>query len=174
VEIRDAEVCGPPATSLALRTDPARREYGIAAPMILLVDRHQPSQTLGSTARRNDQPLELWRESDGLFYVHGAVNGLVVRFLVDTGASMIVLTTDDAQRVGAFVQAESVKVNAETANGKSEMAKVTLHSMKVGSIGAEAVPAVVAQDGLKVSLLGQNWLSHLRSVRIDGDRMLLQ
>jgi aspartyl protease family protein len=116
-------------------------------------------------------PHSLWRSDDGLFYVDAEINGASVHFLVDTGASMIVLTADDARRVGAAPTDYSL--SADTAAGKSKMAKVTLANMRVGATSAEAVPAAVAQQELGVSLLGQNWLSHLASVTIEGDRMTL-
>ena len=117
---------------------------------------------------------ELWRAEDGLFYVDASVNGQTIRFLVDTGASMIVLTAEDAERAGVSPDRASFTRVAETAGGKSRMAGVTLAHMRVGETSASAVPAVVAGEGLGVSLLGQNWLSHLASVTIEGDRMVLR
>lgn len=117
---------------------------------------------------------EIWRADDGLFYVDGSVNGHPVRFLIDTGASMIVLTAEDAARAGLATDRSAPLLDAETAGGRSVMAKVTLDSMAVGATQATAVPAAVAASGLRVSLLGQNWLSHLASVTIEGDRMLLR
>jgi clan AA aspartic protease (TIGR02281 family) len=116
---------------------------------------------------------DIWRADDGLFYVDAEINGAQIRLLVDTGASMIVLTPADARRVGAAPEAANYTLGAETAAGKSKMAKVTLANMKVGATAAESVPAAVGQEGLGVSLLGQNWLSHLGSVTIEGDRMIL-
>jgi aspartyl protease family protein len=139
-----------------------------------LIDRPTPPTTSSAPPRLEREraaPLEIWRDDDGLFYVDGRVNGQTVRFLVDTGASMIVLTAADAARVGAG--ANATVLQADTASGKAAMAGVTLAAMQVGPIGAAEVPAAVAREGLQVSLLGQNWLSHLNSVTIEGDRMLL-
>ena len=119
-------------------------------------------------------PLELWRAPDGLFYVDGAINGQPVRFVVDTGASMVVLTESDARRAGVVRTANGPMLEAQTVSGKSRMAHVTLASMQIGSTGNAAVPAAVAPDGLGVSLLGQSWLSQLASVTIEGDRMTLR
>ena len=119
-------------------------------------------------------PLELWRAPDGLFYVDGAINGQPVRFVVDTGASMVVLTESDARRAGVVRTANGPMLEAQTVSGKSSMAHVTLASMQIGSTGNAAVPAAVAPDGLGVSLLGQSWLAQLASVTIEGDRMTLR
>lgn len=123
---------------------------------------------------RDGAPLELWRADDGLFYVYGAINGHDVRFVVDTGASMVVLTASDAQRAGVEAAHDAPVVEAQTAAGKSAMTRVTLSSMRVGNTGVAAAPAVIAPDGLGVSLLGQSWLSQLASVTIEGDRMTLR
>lgn len=125
-----------------------------------------PSQT--------DQGSELRRSADGLFYVTGIVNGVPVRFLVDTGASTIVLTADDAQRVGIGPEGDRFDDNADTANGKTQMARVTIDDLAVGQVRSRQVSAAVVRDGLGVSLLGQNWLSQLASLTIAGDRMILR
>lgn len=122
----------------------------------------------------DSRPLELWRAADGLFYVDGAINGTPVRFVVDTGASMVVLTASDARRAGVMQSVDGPTLDAQTVSGTSRMARVTLASMQVGKTGNAAVPAAVAPDGLGVSLLGQSWLAQLASVTIEGDRMTLR
>jgi aspartyl protease family protein len=117
--------------------------------------------------------LEAWRANDGLFYVTGHINGQPVRFLVDTGASAITLTAADAARVGASDSNEAPWV-AETANGRRTMRRVQLASMAVGAKAATNVPAAVAPDGLNVSLLGANWIAHISSMTIEGDRLLMR
>lgn len=157
----------------------AMAEPASFAPGLRILTRTRPAEeTRFATQRTSEQPgpghLELWREADGLFYVTASINGQPVRFLVDTGASMIVLTAEDARRIGAAVQPGASQIRTETANGDRSMSRIMLASMQVGATNAAAVPAAVAGDGLRVSLLGQNWLSHIRSVTIDGDRMVLQ
>lgn len=119
-------------------------------------------------------PLDLWRAADGLFYVEGAINGAPVRFVVDTGASMIVLTASDARRAQVAIDQGAPNVEAQTAGGKRVLTRVTLASMQVGPTGVRTAPAVVADDALGVSLLGQSWLAQLASVTIEGDRMRLR
>lgn len=117
---------------------------------------------------------ELWRGADGLFYADATVNGQPVRFLVDTGASTIVLTAADAQRVGAAASSSAGQLVADTAAGPSAMSAVTLASVTVGPRSASEVRAAVASGGLSVSLLGLTWLAALDSVLIEGDRMVLR
>lgn len=116
----------------------------------------------------------LWRAEDGLFYVEAQINGVSVRLIVDTGASMTVLSPDDARRVGLEPEAATATEVAQTANGTSRMARIRLDSVQVGQTSAANVSAVVASQPMESSLLGQNWLSRMDSVTIQGDRMTLR
>ena len=120
------------------------------------------------------QAATLWRADDGLFYVDATINGANVRLIVDTGASMTVLSPDDARRVGAAFSGAAFDQEAQTAAGASRMARVTLSYMRVGTTSASLVSAVVASQPLAYSLLGQNWLSRIGSVTIEGDRMTMR
>jgi aspartyl protease family protein len=136
-----------------------------------VTDRGAPRLWIKASASAS--PGELWRAADGLFYVNAEVNGAAVRFLVDTGASTIVLTPADAARAGVLAAAR-FDHQGETAGGAAAFARVTLEHVRVATTDGRRVPAAVAREGLGVSLLGQSWLSSLGSVTIEGDRMLLR
>lgn len=119
-----------------------------------------------------ERQLEIFRATDGLFYGTAEINGTPLCFLIDTGASMIVLTPEDARRAGVAADAAPT-VAADTAAGRRAMARVTLDRVAMGRTEASHVSAAVAGNDLGVSLLGQNWLSYFRSVLIEGDRMTL-
>lgn len=162
-----------PAPPASLCRGPAIRTS--APPLWLAADNNSTAAVSQPFAATHDgAPLELWRADDGLFYVYGAINGHNVRFVVDTGASMVVLTASDAQRAGVAPARDAPVLEAQTAMGKSVMTRVTLASMRVGNTGVAAAPAAIAPAGLGVSLLGQSWLSQLASVTIEGDRMTLR
>ena len=116
-------------------------------------------------------PRELQRGPDGHFYADAQVNGATIRFLVDTGASVVVLSPADAQRAGIQLPAE--RGVAMGVGGPIEIIPVTLDRIAVGGIEARGVQAAVAQD-LPVSLLGQSYLQRVASVEIRGDRMVLR
>ena len=116
-------------------------------------------------------PRELRRGPDGHFYAEAQVNGAPVRFLVDTGASMVVLTEADAQRAG--IQLPSERALAMGVGGPVEIAPVTLDRIAIGGIEARGVQAAVAEQ-LPVSLLGQSYLQRLGGVEIRGDIMVLR
>jgi aspartyl protease family protein len=114
------------------------------------------------------------RAPDGHFYVEAAVNGQPVRFLVDTGASAVVLTMADAQRAGLPFAAHEFSVIARGASGDVQGQRLRIGSVAIGAQQAFDVEGAVVAEGLDVSLLGQSFLSRLGSVVIDRDRMTLR
>ena len=108
--------------------------------------------------------------SDGLFYVDAAVNGERVRFVVDTGASVVVLNASDAARTGVGT---SVHVRVETAAGSSSMQRARIENISVAGQSMKGVAAVVMRDNLKVSLLGQSALAQLGSVSLKRGELTL-
>lgn len=120
------------------------------------------------------QGSEVRRAADGLFYVMAIVNGAPIKFLVDTGATIVVLTPEDARRAGVAPDETHYSSSAETANGRTAMARVTLNEMIVGTKHTQAIDAAVVQGNLPVSLLGQNWLAQLNSITISGDKLHFQ
>lgn len=113
----------------------------------------------------------LTRSPDGHFYVEAQVNGARIRFIVDTGASMVALTADDAQRAGIALPSE--RARAMGASGEVEVIPVTIDRIAVGPLEARNVRGAVAEQ-LPVSLLGQTFLSQVGSVEIRGDAMVLR
>lgn len=124
--------------------------------------------------RAADGSHEITRSADGLFYVTAIVNGAPVRFLVDTGASIVVLRPEDALSAGIAIGENGFTATASTANGKTAMARVTLNEVVVGGTRSQGVEAAVVRHNLPVSLLGQSWLSRLGSLTISGDRLRIQ
>ncbi|WP_075996693.1 retropepsin-like aspartic protease family protein [Salaquimonas pukyongi] len=114
------------------------------------------------------------RSANGHFEIDAAVNGTPVRFLVDTGASTIVLTADDAEQAGIDVAALSFSTPIQTANGATTAAPVTIAALDIGDISRNRTRALVAGRGsLDTSLLGMNFLQTLWSFEIRGDRLIL-
>lgn len=116
-------------------------------------------------------PRQLQRGPDGHFYADAQINGTTIHFLVDTGASVVVLSRADAQRAGLHLPAE--RSLAMGVGGPIEVIPVVLDRVAVGGIEARGVQAAVA-DELPVSLLGQSYLQRVGSVEIRGDTMVLR
>ncbi|MFZ1816193.1 MAG: TIGR02281 family clan AA aspartic protease [Rhizobiaceae bacterium] len=118
--------------------------------------------------------IMLVRDADGHFSARAMVNGARLPMLIDTGASMVVLTTGDAEAAGIDVAALSFSSPVSTANGVTTAARITLDEILIGDITRTRVPAMVAQPGaLKESLLGMSFLSSLTAFEFRGERMIL-
>ena len=132
----------------------------------------QSSESSSSSSSSSDA-VELRRESNGHFFADVEINGAQVRVLVDTGASGIALSRDDARRAGIAVSAGMYEVVGKGANGDVHGEVVTLERVALGPKKAENVSAVVLDNGDQ-SLLGQSFLSQFASVEIKGDTMFLR
>ena len=117
--------------------------------------------------------VQLDREMDGHFYANVEINGTRIRALVDTGASGIALSRDDARRAGIGISIGMPEVVGEGASGEVRGERVTLDRVTLGSETAENMTAVVLDSG-NLTLLGQSFLSHFDSVEIQGDKMILR
>ena len=121
----------------------------------------------------SDNAVELRRGPDGHFRALARVNGVPVEFLVDTGASDVVLTREDAARVGFDPDALIYSRTARTANGVVSSAPVVLESLELGAFKDRNVPAAVNGGELFRSLLGMSYLEKFRRMTVEGDRMVL-
>ncbi|MDP2788367.1 MAG: TIGR02281 family clan AA aspartic protease [Pseudomonadota bacterium] len=108
----------------------------------------------------------------GQFFTAGEVNGNPVRFLVDTGASVVTLPRSLAIRAGvALDNAKSVTVS--TANGRARASRVLLNTVRVGGVTANMVEAIIMEDAqLPVALLGMSFLKRT-NMKNEGDRLTL-
>lgn len=115
------------------------------------------------------------RTEGGDFAVNAEINGARIAMVLDTGASSVVLTREDAKAAGLPIEVLNYTVNIDTANGRTRAAPVTLDRIAVGSLVEHSVDALVAQPGqLKTSLLGMSFLNRLQSWEVRGDRLLLR
>jgi aspartyl protease family protein len=118
--------------------------------------------------------VEVARAFNGDFEVTAEINGARVGMVLDTGASSVVLTRDDAKAAGLPLEVLVYSANIDTANGRTRAAPVTLDRIAIGGLVERSVAALVAQPGqLKTSLLGMSFLNRLQSWEVRGDRLLL-
>lgn len=95
--------------------------------------------------------------------------------VVDTGASSVVLTPDDAKVAGLPLALLNYTVSIETANGRARAAPVTLDRIALGELEERSVEALVVQPGqLRTSLLGMSFLNRLQSWQVSGDRLMMR
>ena len=116
--------------------------------------------------------VSLTADSRGHFITTGTVNGMSMQFMVDTGASTIALSVDDAKRAGVNYLAGS-RGRVQTANGTAVVYSVKLDSVRVGEITLNNVDAAVMEGApLTVALLGMSFLNRT-DMRRAGDTLML-
>jgi len=128
----------------------------------------------GAAVERQGGALVLRRAADGHFHLNAEVNGAPVEFLVDTGASDLVLSRRDARRAGIDPDEIAYTRRAMTANGQVSIAPVRLDKVEISGIETRDVPAVVGSEGLFGSLMGMSYLDRWSRVTVEGDRMTLE
>ncbi|SFI76552.1 retropepsin-like aspartic protease family protein [Albimonas pacifica] len=114
------------------------------------------------------------RSPDGHFRVRAQVDDAEVIFLIDTGASGVVLTADDARRAGFDPDELAYTGRAQTANGEVRLAPIRLARLRLGEVEAERFRASVSEGQLFSSLLGMDFLQRFSRVTVEGDRMVLE
>lgn len=122
---------------------------------------------------QEDGSIALERNGDGHFYADVRINGSNVHMLVDTGASGIALSRDDARAAGLAPSIGMNDVVGEGADGEVHGEYVKLDRVELGPLSASGLDAIVLNSGSQ-SLLGQSFLSKFSNVQIEGDRMVLR
>lgn len=130
------------------------------------------AKTSGETRTAREQ-TRFSRSGDGLYYVVARVNGTPVRFVLDTGATLVVLTAADAKRVGLAHAEDRMAESMETAGGVSAIQRVTLDRVKLAGHSVDDVDAAIVSTGLKTSLLGQNFLAELGPITLTANEVEL-
>lgn len=128
-----------------------------------------PRQTVFAEEGR----IEVPQGPDGHYHMVLDINGTAVRFVVDTGASDIVLTREDAERVGIAVDGLAFLGQAQTANGVVSTARVRLDEVTLGPFTDRSVPALVNGGDMRGSLLGMSYLNRFGEVSFGGGRLAL-
>lgn len=131
------------------------------------------STTTSHAASANGPSTVLERGDNGHFFADAQVNGMTVRFVVDTGASGVALTTADAQRVGLQFSPAEFEVIGSGASGPVSGKRVTFDRVTLGGKTVENVDGAILEGG-EMSLLGQSFLGRMGRIEIAGDRMTIR
>jgi aspartyl protease family protein len=121
----------------------------------------------------SDNMVEVPRGRDGHFHLDLQINGVTVPFLVDTGATQVVLTRADAARVGLDPAELNFIGTAFTANGEVRIAPVVLERVALGPIEDRNLRATVNSGQMEQSLLGMTYLNRFERIEIQNDRLVL-
>jgi len=114
------------------------------------------------------------KSTDGHFWANAEVDGHPVRFLVDTGATAVALTADDARNLGIDPTSLQYQYTVMTANGPARAAQVKLGFVAVGRAEVSGVDAFVIDKGLETSLLGMSYLGRLAKFEATPDALVLR
>jgi aspartyl protease family protein len=124
-----------------------------------------------SSARTAELPVG----HNGHFFTDAEINGRAVPVMIDTGASMIALTYEDAQAIGVAPSAKDFTHQVSTANGTARVAPILLDRVQIGNVMVRRVAAAVVERGkLQTTLLGNSFLSKLSRYEMRQGRLVLE
>jgi len=124
-------------------------------------------QVVGSTLKIRQSP-------DGHYWADAEVNGMPVRFLIDSGATTTAMALKTAQAANVDINEGGFPTYLSTANGTVEAQRGTIGTLKVGPMTAVDLPVVVAEAFGDSNVLGMNFLSQMKSWRVEGREMILE
>mgnify|MGYP000361904600 FL=1 len=157
------------ATACILFFDDIKQVAGplLGAPPAQTAFAATPARTRSSDGepRSSNARVEIRAGENGHFFAAAEVNGRPLNVMVDSGASIVAMTYDDARRAGVSVRDSDFTQAVRTANGIARVAPVVLDRVSIGDVTVRNVPAAVAEDGkLHMTLLGMSFLSRLQRV----------
>ena len=133
-----------------------------------------PGNAISGNNADGAETVSIGQSANGHFEVNALVNDQRVNFMVDTGASTIVLTQADAEKVGIDISSLSYTNPVSTANGRTMAASVRLQEVKIGNITRQNIRALVSQEGqLSGSLLGMSFMNSLSAYTVQRDQLIL-
>lgn len=141
---------------------------------------HEPRAAVAQVQMTAPEPAaageaaSIAKAADGHFWAEADVNGRRVRFLVDTGASAVALTIEDARRLGLDPTTLNYEYSVQTASGQARAAQVQLDSISVAGARVEDVEAFVIESGLETSLLGMTYLGRLSRFEASRSALILR
>ncbi len=111
----------------------------------------------------------------GHFLARAYINNKSIRVLVDTGATMIALTSQDARKLGLRPTKSDFTIPVNTANGRTYFAKAKLRSVRIGNTEERNIKATIAPKGvLDITLLGMSYLKQLKRFEISNGKLVLE
>ncbi|MCL1960951.1 MAG: TIGR02281 family clan AA aspartic protease [Desulfovibrionaceae bacterium] len=127
--------------------------------------------SIGQDGLSSDDRIALTADSRGHFFAQGSINDLPVRFLVDTGASVVAISQAEAERLGLNYK-RGRQVRTITANGPAMGWVFRIPALRIGDVVSYEVDAIVTPAPMPMVLLGNSYLSRF-NMRRDGDQMTL-
>ncbi len=137
------------------------------------------NKVTGELTGANDQQvvggtLKIRQSPDGHYWADAEVNGTPVRFLIDSGATTTAINLKTAQAANVDINEGGFPTYLNTANGTVEAKRGTIQSLRVGPMMALELPVVVAEAFGDSNVLGMNFLSEMKSWRVEQGEMILE
>lgn len=133
-----------------------------------------PASAPATPASASGTAAQIVRSPDGHYWAEALIDGRAVRVMVDTGASLVALTRQDALRLGLRLAPSDFDLTVETAAGPTRAARVELDFVSVAGARVERVPAMVVEAGLPHSLLGMSYLGRLSGFTATPGELVLR
>lgn len=122
----------------------------------------------------NGEKIILTQDESGHFNIRASINGVPIDFLVDTGATFIVMNDVDADRAGIAYDFGDIPVIFSTANGQSRSWRAQIDNLEIEASRYSDVPIFVSPTLGDTNLLGMSYLNRLQSWSVSGNEMILQ
>lgn len=150
---------------------------------LLVINRHtilDQLNTIGSRIGISEAPqvaegetVRIQLSPDGHFWARATINGVERRMLIDSGATVSAISEETAQAAGIDF-ARGMPVSVSTANGTVEARRARAQRIEVGPLGTDDLTVFVASNFGDLDVLGMNFLSRLRSWRVEGNVLILE
>lgn len=128
----------------------------------------------GEVRVTGERTVEVARSGDSHFYIRATIDGNDVEFVVDTGATSVALTWDDARRAGLEPERLRFDQRVQTASGVALAANARIGLLSIGPIERRGMMVTVLPEGGGQSLLGMSFLNTLQSYEVSGNRLILR
>jgi aspartyl protease family protein len=150
--------------------------YAFRPELIIIKDRIAGVMMPGQAIDRGGGTIVINKRADEAhFSIAASVNKQNTDFVLDTGASAVVLTHDTAQQLGLLANEDSYTQTVSTANGLTKVAPIRINELRIASIILQDVKASVARQGeLDENLLGMSFLSRLKGFAVEADQLTLR
>jgi len=162
--------------AVILFTDPGRVDRGRdSRTRNVQVEREEamPRAAVSRATSELTNQMTLRPGRGGHYFLTAEIGGADIDFLVDTGASLIALSYEDAERVGLDPDSLDYTGRVQTANGITLVAPVTLDTVRVGQLEVDRVEAVVTKASMGTSLLGMSFLRRLEGYQVEDGNLVL-
>lgn len=138
-------------------------------------DESQNASPDNDDQNRSLYDVTLTANDQGHFETEAEMNGRSVDVMVDTGATIVAMTYEDAERAGIFLKPSDFTHTVATANGQAKVAPITISTVAIGPITVRNVEGAVAESGkLHKTLLGMSFLNRLTRVEMRSKNLVLQ